>query len=48
MLNGIIKKNKGVLILILMFLIFSFIASRRVDTLNEIDYSNNYDLVYNK
>ena len=48
MLNGIIKKNKGVLVLILMFIIFAFVASKRVDTLEKIDYSNGFNLVYNR
>lgn len=48
MLNGIIKNNKGILVLILMFVIFTFIASKRVDTLEKIDSSNTLNLVYNK
>ncbi len=48
MLNGIIRKNKGVLVLIVMFIIFAFVASKRVDTLEKIEYSDNFNLVYNK
>ena len=48
MLNGIIRKNKGVVVLIVMFIIFAFVASKRVDTLEKIEYSDNFNLVYNK
>ena len=48
MKNGIIKKNKGILIFIIMLVAFSFVASRRVDNLEKFDYSNDRNLVYNK
>lgn len=48
MSNSIIEKNKGVLILIIMVIAFSFIASRRVENLEKFNYSNNRNLVYNK
>ena len=48
MSNSIIEKNKGVLILIIMVIAFSFIASRRVENLEKFNYSNNRNFVYNK
>ena len=48
MYYNLVEKNKGVLVFIVLILVFSFIASRRVENLDKFNYSNSGSLVYNK
>lgn len=45
---NIIKRNKGILVFIIMIIAFSFIASKRVEKLEKFNFSNNRNVVYNK
>lgn len=45
---NVVEKNKGILIFIILILIFSFIASRRVEKLDKFSNLDSGKLVYSK
>jgi len=48
MFSKVIEKNKGVLLFVVMLILFSFVATRRVERLEQNVESNEVKLVYNK
>jgi len=48
MFSKVIEKNKGVLLFVVMLILFSFVATRRVERLEQNVETNEVKVVYNR
>lgn len=48
MFSKVIEKNKGIILFVVMLVVFSFVATRRVERLEQNAEPNEVKLVYNR